>query len=94
MLMINTQTIINSLEELPAVGIKISIDDFGTGFSSLSYLPNLPVDTLKIDRSFVSCIEKEKYSLGIIQTIITLAHTLGLDVITEGVETVSEMKIL
>ncbi len=94
MLMINTQTIINSLEELHAVGIKISIDDFVTGYSSLSYLPDLPVDSLKIDRSFVSCMEKEKCSLGIIQTIITLAHTLGLNVIAEGVETVSEMKIL
>ncbi|WP_413173138.1 putative bifunctional diguanylate cyclase/phosphodiesterase [Anabaena azotica] len=93
-LMINTQTMINSLEQLRAVGIKISIDDFGTGYSSLSYLRDLPVDTLKIDRSFVSCMEKEKCSLGIIQTIITLAHTLGLDVIAEGVETVSQMKIL
>jgi sensor c-di-GMP phosphodiesterase-like protein len=60
----------------------------------LIYLRDLPVDTLKINRSFVSCMEKEKCSLGIIQTIITLAHTLGLDVIAQGVETVSQMKIL
>ncbi|MBK1987826.1 GGDEF domain-containing response regulator [Sphaerospermopsis aphanizomenoides BCCUSP55] len=93
-LMLNTQTIINCLEQLRAAGMKISIDDFGTGYSSLSYLRDLPVNTLKIDRSFVSCIEGERCSLGIVQAIITLAKTLGLDVVAEGVETVAQMRIL
>ncbi|AFZ59080.1 EAL domain-containing protein [Anabaena cylindrica FACHB-243] len=93
-LMNNTQTVIASLEEFRAAGIQISIDDFGTGYSSLSYLRDLPVDTLKIDRSFVSRIDRDEQNLGIVQAIITLAHTLGLDVIAEGVETVAQMKRL
>ncbi|MBD2294982.1 EAL domain-containing protein [Anabaena sphaerica FACHB-251] len=90
-LMNNTQTVIASLEEFRTAGIQISIDDFGTGYSSLSYLRDLPVDTLKIDRSFISEIDGDEQSLGIVQAIITLAHTLGLDVVAEGVETLAQM---
>jgi diguanylate cyclase (GGDEF)-like protein len=93
-LMNNTHSIIASLRELRNAGIKISIDDFGTGYSSLSYLQNLPIDTLKIDRSFVSKIADNPQGLGIIQAIITLAHTLGLDIVAEGVETLTQMDYL
>lgn len=92
-LMNNTQKIITCLQEFRAAGIQISIDDFGTGYSSLSYLRDLPIDILKIDRSFVCRIEDEK-NLGIVEAIITLAETLGLDVIAEGVETISQMQRL
>ncbi|TAF07378.1 MAG: GGDEF domain-containing response regulator [Nostocales cyanobacterium] len=92
-LMHNTQKIINCLQEFRAAGIQICIDDFGTGYSSLSYLRDLPIDILKIDRSFVSRLEDDK-NLGIVAAIITLADTLGLDVIAEGVETISQMQRL
>ncbi|MEA5576485.1 putative bifunctional diguanylate cyclase/phosphodiesterase [Anabaena sp. UHCC 0451] len=92
-LMNNTQKIITCLQEFRAAGIQICIDDFGTGYSSLSYLRDLPIDILKIDRSFISRIEDEK-NLGIVTAIITLANTLGLDVIAEGVETISQMQLL
>jgi EAL domain-containing protein (putative c-di-GMP-specific phosphodiesterase class I) len=71
------------LTELRALGVRVSIDDFGTGYSSLSYLQMLPVDVLKIDRSFVSSTDRSE----IIQLIVGLAKTLGLDVVAEGTET-------
>ncbi|WP_016949856.1 EAL domain-containing protein [Anabaena sp. PCC 7108] len=89
-LMHNTQTIISNLEAFQAAGIQISLDDFGTGYSSLSYLHGLPIDTVKIDRSFVSRIQKNERNLGILQAIITLAHTLDLDIVAEGIETVEQ----
>ncbi|MFM2063560.1 MAG: hypothetical protein RLZZ507_3231 [Cyanobacteriota bacterium] len=92
-LMNNTPTIINCLQEFRAAGIRICIDDFGTGYSSLSYLRDLPIDILKIDRSFISRMEDEK-NLGIVEAIMTLADTLGLDVVAEGVETISQMQVL
>jgi EAL domain-containing protein (putative c-di-GMP-specific phosphodiesterase class I) len=69
------------------MGIKISLDDFGTGYSSLSYLNNLPIDSLKIDRTFVSDVSKGIFKETMLESIIILAHKLGLDVIAEGVET-------
>jgi diguanylate cyclase (GGDEF)-like protein len=92
-LMKNIQQVINSLQRFQMAGIQISIDDFGTGYSSLSYLRDLPLNTLKIDRAFVSRIEDKK-NFGIIQTIINLAKTLDLDVVAEGIETVTQMQIL
>jgi diguanylate cyclase (GGDEF)-like protein/PAS domain S-box-containing protein len=74
------------LEELRAMGIKVAIDDFGTGYSSLSYLVQFPVDTLKMDRSFVSRMGAAGENSEIVASIIHLAHDLGLDVVAEGVE--------
>jgi EAL domain-containing protein (putative c-di-GMP-specific phosphodiesterase class I) len=82
------------LEQLKALGVQISIDDFGTGYSSLARLHQLPIDTLKIDRSFVSRMGNDSDSLEIVRTIITLAHSLAMDVIAEGVETPQEWEQL
>jgi diguanylate cyclase (GGDEF)-like protein len=76
-----------NLEKIKEMGIKISLDDFGTGYSSLSYLNNLPIDSLKIDRTFVSDVSKGIFKETMLESIIILAHKLGLDVIAEGVET-------
>jgi predicted signal transduction protein with EAL and GGDEF domain len=85
------------LTELRALGLGTSIDDFGTGYSSLSYLIRLPLDILKLDRSFVSRMDKNKESRQIVHTIISLADNLGMDVVAEGIETVEqadELKLL
>ncbi|MBL4932363.1 EAL domain-containing protein [Clostridium paridis] len=82
------------LENLRNEGVKISIDDFGTGYSSLSYLRKLPVDNLKIDRSFISDIESDKYCVSFTDTMINLAHNLNITVTSEGVETESQLNIL
>jgi diguanylate cyclase (GGDEF)-like protein len=79
---------------LRGLGIRIAIDDFGTGYSSLSYLNRLPVDTLKIDQSFVRTIQDPSGSLQVVQTIVRLAHNLNLLVVAEGVETVQELELL
>ena len=82
------------LNQLKQRQIQLSIDDFGTGYSSLAYLQSFPIDTLKIDRSFISGIEHQEKNLDITRTIITLAHSLSLDVIAEGVETQQQLEIL
>lgn len=83
----NTACGIAMLKQLKLLGIQLSIDDFGTGYSSLERLHQLPIDTLKIDRSFVNRLGDENDSLEIVRTIITLAHSLAMDVVAEGVET-------
>ncbi|MGB3509627.1 MAG: EAL domain-containing protein [Microcoleaceae cyanobacterium] len=81
-------------ERLKACGIRLCIDDFGTGYSSLSRLQELPVDTLKIDRSFVIRLDAPKEDTAVVKTIITLAHTLGMDLVAEGVETKTQWEKL
>ncbi|MDO9106305.1 MAG: EAL domain-containing protein [Methylovulum sp.] len=85
---------IASLQTLRAMGISIAIDDFGTGFSSLSYLSRLPVDALKIDRSFVIEMTESTAGLSLVSTIINLAHSLKLKVVAEGVETEEQANLL
>ena len=82
---------IDVLSQLRAFGVRIAIDDFGTGYSSLSYLQKLPLDVLKIDRSFVLAMGQDPGSRKIIQTIMSLAQGLGMDVIAEGAETASHV---
>ena len=93
-LMDNTEAIINTMEELKGLGVHLSIDDFGTGYSSLSYLERFPIDSLKIDQSFVRPIENEESEALIAKAIISLGHSLNLEVIAEGVETVGQMEFL
>lgn len=93
-LMINTERTIVSLQKLRGLGIKVSIDDFGTGYSSLSYLRRFQIDTLKIDISFIREVTVNSEDAAIVLAIIHLAHSLKLDVIAEGVETVEQMDFL
>jgi EAL domain-containing protein (putative c-di-GMP-specific phosphodiesterase class I) len=87
----NVESAVQVLSQLKAKGIHLSMDDFGTGYSSLSYLHRLPVDTLKIDRSFVSQLGPSGENSEIIRTIVLLARNLGLDVVAEGVETAAQL---
>jgi len=93
-LMHDMEASIQMLNYLRKIGFRIAIDDFGTGFSSLNYLRRLPVNVLKIDQSFVRDMLVESASLAIVESIISLAHSLGKETIAEGVETRAELDIL
>ena len=93
-IMNNIQNVIPVLNELKNIGIRLSIDDFGTGYSSLVYLKKMPIDTLKIDREFISEIEKNDEDKAIVEVTIALAKALKLDTVAEGVETIEQSKIL
>ena len=94
LIMQDMENAINKLAELSSMGIKIAVDDFGTGYSSLSYLQKLPIDTIKIDRSFVHEIQSVEDETPIVDAIIAMASGLKLNLIAEGVETKAQMEYL
>jgi EAL domain-containing protein (putative c-di-GMP-specific phosphodiesterase class I) len=94
LIMENVDHSIVSLRAIRALGVTIAIDDFGTGFSSLSYLSKLPVDTLKIDRSFIDELVAGEGGQTLVSVIINLAHALKLNVVAEGVETKQQLHLL
>jgi EAL domain-containing protein (putative c-di-GMP-specific phosphodiesterase class I) len=82
------------LEKLKSLGLRLSMDDFGTGYSSLSYLHRFPMDTLKIDQSFVRQMEESTEDAEIVKTIVLLGHNLSMDIVAEGIETETQMQTL
>jgi EAL domain-containing protein (putative c-di-GMP-specific phosphodiesterase class I) len=93
-MMKDVQFTISTLRELKGLGVVLSVDDFGTGYSSLSYLKRFPVDYLKIDRTFVDELKQDVEDTMLVSGIIRLAHTLGMQVVAEGVESVEQLKRL
>ncbi|WP_052055502.1 EAL domain-containing protein [Myxosarcina sp. GI1] len=94
MLMDNTEATMKTLEQLRALGVQLDLDDFGTGYSSLSYLRSLPIDALKIDRSFVQNLDRKDKNNKIVEAIVMMAKSLGLKVIAEGIETEKQLAAL
>jgi EAL domain-containing protein (putative c-di-GMP-specific phosphodiesterase class I) len=94
MVMRNVPRAIKVLDAIQSRGIRLAIDDFGTGYSSLSYLNKLPVDSLKIDQSFLRNLHQPDGSLAVIQSIVRMAHSMNLSVVAEGVETRAELDLV
>jgi polar amino acid transport system substrate-binding protein len=94
-MMASMKEAIVEMEKVRALGVRISIDDFGTGYSSLSYLRVLPVNSVKIDQSFIRDLnESSQNAISVVRAIISLAHSLNLTVVAEGVETEAQMRTL
>jgi len=93
-LMVNTEEAVRTLEYLSGLGVSLSIDDFGTGYSSLSYLKRFPLDSLKIDRSFIRDVTTDGDDATITRAVISMAHSLGLKVVAEGVENERQLAFL
>jgi EAL domain-containing protein (putative c-di-GMP-specific phosphodiesterase class I) len=94
LLMEKDPLIARTMTELRAMGVRLDLDDFGTGYSSLAYLHQFPIDTLKIDRSFVQRIGETAEALEIVNTILALAKNLDMEVVAEGVETEQQLRLL
>jgi diguanylate cyclase (GGDEF)-like protein len=90
----DTETVARDLQQLRDLGVKISIDDFGTGYSSLTYVKQFPVDRLKIDQCFIRDLARDPNDAVIVRAIVSLAHSLEIDVVAEGVETREQMQLL
>ena len=93
-LLADDNAILSQLQQLDRLGVRLSVDDFGTGYSALGYLKRFPIDTIKIDRSFVSDMVTDKENEILVRTIIAMGHGLGLEVIAEGVEEEGQMALL
>jgi diguanylate cyclase (GGDEF)-like protein len=94
MVLMDIETAIDKMQKLKSVGVGLSIDDFGTGYSSLAYLKRLPVDILKIDKSFILDIDKDENDAVIVDTIIAMARHMQIDIVAEGVETEQALQFL
>jgi EAL domain-containing protein (putative c-di-GMP-specific phosphodiesterase class I) len=94
MVMNDPEQAVNTLRGLKDLGIRVAIDDFGTGYSSLAYLKRFPIDSVKVDRSFVEDIPQDVDSMAIAQAIIAMAHSLRLKVVAEGVESEAQVSFL
>src|SRR2546430_4959205 len=90
----NPESSANFLVEIRRLGVKVGVDGFGTGFSSLNYLKRLPIDTLKLDRSFVNGVTSDPDDAALVTAIVTLAHNLRLRVVAEGIETEGQLNFL
>jgi EAL domain-containing protein (putative c-di-GMP-specific phosphodiesterase class I) len=88
------ETIIAMLHQLRALGVRIAMDDFGTGYSSLSYLRSFPFDKIKIDRSFIKDIDRNRDSAVIIKAIASLGQSLGIETTAEGIETAEQLELV
>lgn len=93
-LMVDTEATAVLLDLMREVGVRIAIDDFGTGYSSLAYLKRLPFTTIKIDKEFIDDLSRDPDDAAITSTVITMAHSLGLNVVAEGVETQAQLQFL
>ena len=93
-IMEDAEAALSMLRRLKKIGVRLCIDDFGTGYSSLSYLQRFPVDTLKVDRSFISHMGTDQADIEIVRTVVVLAQSLGMDVIAEGVEKEEQLSVL
>ncbi len=93
-LMEHTNSITVVLQHIRDLGIQISLDDFGTGYSSLSYLHKFPINTLRIDRSFINRMDTDSGSREITRAIVSLAHHLHMDIVAEGVESLAQLLVL
>jgi EAL domain-containing protein (putative c-di-GMP-specific phosphodiesterase class I) len=90
----NPESAAKLLTQIRQSGVRVAVDDFGTGYSSLSYLKRLPIDTLKLDRSFVNGVTTDPDDAALVMAIVTLAHNLRLRVVAEGVETNEQLNFL
>lgn len=93
-LLLGADKTIEILKELRRLGVRVAIDDFGTGYSSLSYLRSLPVDKIKLDRSFIQHLPASAEDIAIVKGLINMAHLLNLKVVAEGVETAEQAAFL
>jgi EAL domain-containing protein (putative c-di-GMP-specific phosphodiesterase class I) len=93
-IMVDTENTRDILDKLSSLGITFAIDDFGTGFSSIGYLNRIPIDTIKIDKSFTQGIDTSEDSLSIVRSVIQLSRNLGIEVVAEGVENENHLRLL